>query len=61
MTNNQTTFLEDQIETLDWYRRIVGVVLELQTDEVYTRKDAVSDLAELARVMAIALGLRWKG
>lgn len=61
MTNDQTTFLENQIETLDWYCRVIDVALQLQTDGVYTSENAVADLAELAQGMAIALGLRWKG
>ena len=42
MTTEQATFLEDQIETLDWYRRIVNIALELQRVEVYTRVNAVA-------------------
>ena len=60
MTGDQATYLEDQIEMLDWYRRVVNVALQLQMDDVYTRANAVTDLTELAREMAIAFGLRWR-
>ncbi len=61
MTQEQVAFLEDQVEFLDWYRRIVNVALQLQCDEIYTREDAVTDLTDLAQGMAMTLGVRWKG
>ncbi len=61
VTQEQVSFFEDQIEHLDWYRRIVNVALQLQSDEIYTREDAVTDLTGLAQGMAMTLGVRWKG
>lgn len=53
-------FLEDQIEFLDWYRRVIFVAVQLQGDEMYSREEAVTDLARLAREMAPTVGVPWK-
>lgn len=60
MTQELVAFLEDQVEFLDWYRRVVSVAVQLQGDGMYSREEAVGDLAGLAREMAMALGVRWR-